>query len=107
MNSGSRGKDRRDRPCVYERNLLTADRADLKAGRFQALIAHATDRLSRNPIHLAILAEECDRAGVELIFVTEPLDSQMAAANSAPRGIILTSGDRKQTRPSLWPFAAG
>jgi site-specific DNA recombinase len=30
--------------------------------------------LSRNPVHLFILAEECEKAGVELHFVTEPLD---------------------------------
>lgn len=40
-----------------------------------ALIAYATDRLARNPIHLAIIAEECERRHLELLFVTEPLDS--------------------------------
>jgi len=33
------------------------------------------DRLARNPIHLAIVAEECQKNGVELLFVTEPLDN--------------------------------
>jgi site-specific DNA recombinase len=60
---------------LWDRPLLARDRADLKAGQFQALVAYSTDRLSRDPIHLAIIADECARAGVELFFVTEPLDS--------------------------------
>jgi site-specific DNA recombinase len=60
---------------LYDRPLLSRDRADLNAGNFQALIAYSTDRLSRDPIHLAILAEDCQRHGIHLIFVSEPLDS--------------------------------
>lgn len=60
---------------LWDRPKLAQDRADIKAGRFQALICHSTDRLSRNPVHLALIAEECDRAGVALSFVTEPLDN--------------------------------
>ncbi len=60
---------------LYDRPLLARDRADLKAGRFQALIAYSTDRLSRDPIHLAIIAEDCQRSNVDLLFVTEPLDT--------------------------------
>jgi site-specific DNA recombinase len=65
---------------LWDRPLLSRDRADLKAGTFHALIAYSTDRLSRDPIHLAIVAEECERAGAELIFVTEPLDTSPEAA---------------------------
>ena len=59
---------------LWDRPLLARDRADLKAGRFAALISYSTDRLSRDPIHLSLIAEECERANVALIFVTEPLD---------------------------------
>jgi len=59
---------------LHDRPLLARDRADVKAGKFQALVAYTTDRLARDPIHVFIVAEECDRAGAELIFVTEPLD---------------------------------
>jgi site-specific DNA recombinase len=59
---------------LYDRPKLAQDRADLAARRFQALICHSTDRLSRDPIHLAIIAMELERTGVELIFVTEPMD---------------------------------
>ncbi len=60
---------------LWDRPKLAQDRADLKAGAFNALIVYAIDRLSRDPIHLAIVAEECERAGAVLEFVTEPLDS--------------------------------
>lgn len=60
---------------LWDRPALARDRADLKTGEFQAVVAFSTDRLSRDPIHLAIIASECERAGVPLYFVTEPLDS--------------------------------
>jgi site-specific DNA recombinase len=60
---------------LWDRPLLARDRVDLKAGQFQALVTYSTDRLSRDPIHLAIIAEECERSGCALIFVTEPLDT--------------------------------
>ncbi|MFL6215898.1 MAG: recombinase family protein [Blastocatellia bacterium] len=59
---------------LYDRPKLARDRTDLAAGDFQALICYSTDRLSRDPIHLAIIALELERVGVELIFVTEPMD---------------------------------
>ena len=60
---------------LWDRPQLTRDRADMKAGEFQALICYSTDRLSRNPLHLAIVADDCERAGADLVFVTEPLDN--------------------------------
>lgn len=45
---------------------LSIDRADIKAGRFGALIALDVDRLSRDPIHFAISAQKCERAGCTL-----------------------------------------
>lgn len=60
---------------LWDRPALAQDRTDLRTKQFGALIAYSTDRLSRKPTHLAIIAEECERAGVELVFVTEPLDN--------------------------------
>lgn len=60
---------------LWDRPLLSRDREGIKAKAFGALVVYATDRLSRDPIHLAIIADECERAGVELVFVTEPLDN--------------------------------
>lgn len=63
------GGDTLDRPLLYE------VRKCIKTSQIQALICYSVDRLSRSSIHLAILAEECQKRGVELIFVTEPLDT--------------------------------
>src|SRR6266542_3975913 len=41
------------------------------------------DQLSRSPVHLVLIAEECQKCEVELVFVTEPLDS-------SPEGQLLT-----------------
>lgn len=65
---------------LWDRRKLSQDRADLKSGKFAALICYSTDRLSRDPIHLAILAEACERAGVALHFVSETFDDSDEAA---------------------------
>ncbi|MDQ3816996.1 MAG: recombinase family protein [Acidobacteriota bacterium] len=60
---------------LFDRPLLSRDRADIRAGMFQAVIVYAIDRLSRDIAHLAILSDETERAGAKLIFVTEELDN--------------------------------
>ena len=77
---------------LFDRQVLTQVRDKIRAsrstGQYKALLCHSTDRLARNEIHLGILAEECDRAGVELIFVTEPLDNSLEGSIRRPiRGI--------------------
>jgi site-specific DNA recombinase len=59
---------------LWDRPMLARDRADIAAGRYAALVAHAIDRLSRNPLHLMLIAEECARVGCNLIFVSETLE---------------------------------
>lgn len=61
---------------------LTLDRPKLAQLRqwvrdkeVDAVIAYTLDRLSRDPVHFIILQEELERAGVELILVTEDIDS--------------------------------
>ncbi len=63
---------------------LTLDRPKLSVLRhwvrdkeINAIIVYSTDRLSRDPVHLLLLAEECEKAGIALVFVTEPLDNSM------------------------------
>ncbi|MGH2604623.1 MAG: recombinase family protein, partial [Dehalococcoidia bacterium] len=56
---------------LHERAHLTALRTAARAGEFDIVICHAVDRLSRNQAHLYIVAEELERAGVRLEFVTE------------------------------------
>lgn len=65
---------------LWDRPRLSVDRADLKSGQFAALVCYSTDRLSRDPIHLAIIADECDRAGVALHFVSETFDDSDESA---------------------------
>src|SRR5205085_11001877 len=60
---------------LFERPKLSLDRADIRAGMFQAVIVYAIDRLSRDVAHLAIISDEIERAGAKLIFVTEDLDN--------------------------------
>jgi site-specific DNA recombinase len=58
-----------DRPKLNELRDL------IKQRLIDAVICYSTDRLARNAIHIAIIAEECDKRGIELVFVTEPLDN--------------------------------
>lgn len=60
---------------TLDRPQLRQLRDNLRGGRYQAVVCHATDRLARNPIHIAIIAEDCEKVGAELVFVTEPLDN--------------------------------
>ena len=60
---------------------LTLDRPKLAQLRqwvrdkeIDAVIAYTLDRLSRDPVHFIILQEELEKAGVELILVTETVD---------------------------------
>ena len=59
---------------MFDRPKLSHDRADIRAGKFQAVIVYAIDRLSRKIGHLAIISEEVERAGAKLISVTEEVD---------------------------------
>ena len=61
---------------------LTLDRPKLPRLRqwvrdkeVDAVIGYTLDRLSRDPVHFIILQEELEKAGVELILVTETIDS--------------------------------
>ena len=58
----------KDRPKLNDLRQL------IRSHGIDALVCYATDRLARNPIHIAIIAEECEKRGIELIFVSEPLD---------------------------------
>jgi site-specific DNA recombinase len=57
-----------DRPKLNEVRKWVRDK------EVDAVVAYTLDRLSRDPVHFIILQEELERAGVELILVTEDLD---------------------------------
>jgi site-specific DNA recombinase len=61
--------------ATLDRPQLESVRSLVRAREIQALIVYSTDRLSRNPIHIAIIAEECDKNKVALNFIQEPLDT--------------------------------
>lgn len=59
---------------LYGRPCLSTLRDQIRSGEVDVLLAYALDRLSRKQTHVAILAEECERAGVRLAFVTEDFE---------------------------------
>ncbi len=59
---------------LWERPQVRALLDAIRRREVDAVIAYALDRLSRNQVHTAILVDECERAGVELLFVTEEFE---------------------------------
>lgn len=59
---------------LWDRPQVNAMREAVRRGEVHAVIAYALDRLSRKQTHTGIIAEDCDRAGVELLFVTEEFE---------------------------------
>jgi site-specific DNA recombinase len=55
---------------LFGRPLLMRDRADIRAGKFRALIAYSVDRLTRSDAHLALISAGCEHAGCRLVFVS-------------------------------------
>ncbi|MFP3976012.1 MAG: recombinase family protein [Chloroflexota bacterium] len=63
---------------------LTLDRPELLRLRqwirdreIDTVIAYSTDRVSRDPVHLLLIAEEIEKAGLKLLLVSEPLDNTL------------------------------
>jgi len=67
---------------LWNRALLTRDREALRTGRYAALICYDLDRLARNPVHQALIIEECSRHDVALEIVLAPLDT-------SPEGMLI------------------
>lgn len=55
---------------LFSRPKLMRDRADIRAGKFRAVVAYSVDRLTRSDTHLALISAGCERAGCCLIFVS-------------------------------------
>ena len=58
-----------------DRPKLSQLREWVRSKQVDVVIAYSLDRLSRDPVHFIILQEEMEKAGVELILITETLDS--------------------------------
>ncbi|HEV2122581.1 MAG TPA: recombinase family protein [Chloroflexota bacterium] len=59
---------------LWERPQLTKLREAIRARAIDVVVVYAIDRLSRDPVHLGVILSEADHAGVEVFFVSEPLD---------------------------------
>jgi len=59
---------------LWARPRLTTLREAIRTRQVDARVAYAIDRLSRDPVHLGVLLSEAEHVGVEVLFVTEPLD---------------------------------
>ncbi|MDP9373493.1 MAG: recombinase family protein [Chloroflexota bacterium] len=59
---------------LWERPQVRAMLEAIRRREIDAVIVYALDRLSRKQVHTAILVDECERAGVELLFVTETFE---------------------------------
>ena len=66
---------------LHERVVLAEVRKLLGEGRAVALIVYAYDRLARKQLHQAIIADELDRANVQLVSVTEGAVDNSALGN--------------------------
>ncbi len=60
---------------ALDRPKLIELRQWVRAKEVEAVIAYTLDRVSRDPVHFIILQEEMEKASVNLILVTETLDS--------------------------------
>jgi site-specific DNA recombinase len=59
---------------LWQRPKLTSLREAIRRREVDVVYAYAIDRLSRDPVHLGVLISEAEHAGVEIRFVSEPLD---------------------------------
>jgi site-specific DNA recombinase len=65
---------------LWQRPKLTDLRGAVRRGEVRVIIAHAIDRLSRDPVHLGVIISEAEHAGARVLFVTEPIDASPEGA---------------------------
>lgn len=59
---------------LQDRPLFSCDLAELHQHAFDAVIVYLPDRLSRNPVEVTLLAEDCKQTGVALLFAATLFD---------------------------------
>ena len=59
---------------LWERPQLTRLREAIRRREVDLVVAYAIDRLARDPVHLGVVLTEAEHAGVDVQFVSEPLD---------------------------------
>jgi site-specific DNA recombinase len=60
---------------LLDRPKLSQVRNWIRSKDIDSLIIYCLDRLTRDPAHLAILQEELERSGIQLVCVTEDVDN--------------------------------
>lgn len=60
---------------TLERPKLNELRELVRAGDIDVSVVYCLDRLSRDPVHFIIVQDEMEKHGVELVLVTETIDS--------------------------------
>src|ERR671924_112952 len=60
---------------LWDRPQLTRLREAIRHEAVSVVVAYAIDRLSRDPVHLGVVLSEAEHHGVDMEFVTEPLDN--------------------------------
>jgi site-specific DNA recombinase len=60
---------------LWERPQLRRLREAIRRRDIDVIICYAIDRLSRDPVHLGVILSEAEHAGVDVVFVSEPLDN--------------------------------
>jgi site-specific DNA recombinase len=64
---------------LWERPQLNNPRASMRRRDVDVIVAYAIDRLSRDEVHLGVILSEAEHAGVNVEFVSEPLDGSPEA----------------------------
>lgn len=62
---------------LLERPGINQVRNWVRDSEVDGVVIYSTDRLSRDPLHLLLVVEEFDKKGIQLHFITEPLDNSM------------------------------
>jgi site-specific DNA recombinase len=60
---------------LWDRPQLNILRDAIRHGQIAHVVTYAIDRLSRDPVHLGVILSEAEHHGVQVEFVTEPLDN--------------------------------
>ena len=60
---------------LWERRQLQGLRDAVRRRDIDVVVVYSIDRLARDPVHLGVIISEAEHAGVEVEFVSEPLDN--------------------------------
>ncbi len=87
---------------LWQRKKLEGIREMIRSRQIDVLLCYDLDRLSRKESHVAIIYEECERAGVRLVFVTHEFDD--TATGRMVRNVYSFAAEleREKTKERSW-----